>query len=88
MDTPDLKLLKQLAAACRKAGISSYEGYGYKFTLSDSSPPTRKPRSAKSSSAAPKDLGENVPESDELSPQALMFWSIGSDPETSPEGTQ
>ncbi len=87
MNAPDLKLLKQLAAACRKAGISSYEGYGYKFTLSDSAPTTRKSRSTKSRKAS-VDLGENTPESDELSAEALMFWSANDTPDAAPEGTQ
>lgn len=86
MDTPDLKLLKQLAKACRAAGISSYEGYGYKFTLGDYIPATRNRKSAKASAAAPKDLGPNEVESDELSPEALMFWSTSESPES--EGSQ
>lgn len=85
MDTPDLKLLKQLAAACRKAGISSYEGYGYKFTLSDYTPTTRKSRSTKGSKTSAKDLGENTPESDELAQDALLFWSTSGE---EVEGTQ
>ena len=85
MDTPDLKLLKQLAKACRAAGISSYEGYGYKFTLGDYNPTKRTRKSTTSPLASPKDLGENVIESDELSPEALMFWSS---PDRSEEGSQ
>ena len=85
MDTPDLKLLQQLAKTCRKAGISSYEGFGFKFTLGDVTPATRKRPVAKNLDK--RDLGENTVESDELSPEALMFWSSTGEPEKS-EGIQ
>lgn len=70
------KQLHALAKACRKAGITSFKGHGIEFTLTDSAPTTRNKASTKRA-AQPKDLGENVVETDELSQDALLFWSTG-----------
>lgn len=73
MSLPTSKELKQLAKACRAAGITSFEGGGVKFTLSDL--PVKLTSNKK---IEPKqDLGENIVESDELSQEALLFWSTG-----------
>lgn len=68
------KQLAALAKACRKAGITSFKGHGIEFTLSETQPSQRV---AKDRKEVAKDLGPNEIESDELSPEALMFWSTG-----------
>lgn len=73
------KQLAELAKACRKAGITSFKGHGVEFTLSDLPPAKGRPATTKS--APPVDLGENKVESDELSPEALLFWSTGESPQ-------
>ncbi len=77
MSLPDAKALKKLAAACRAAGITSFKGDGIEFTLSTEAPV--KINSKGKIVAAPKDLGPNEVESDELSAEALMYWSVGGD---------
>lgn len=81
MDAPNLKLLKKLADSCRKAGIESFEGYGFKFTLGEvyHSPRKTTPSRPGSTEVNP----EPKQESDELSPEALMFWSTGDLPDDS-----
>lgn len=73
MELPSAKQLAALAKACRKCGITSFKGAGIEFTLSPEAPVkiVNKPSRA----TAPADLGENVIETDELGPEALMFWS-------------
>lgn len=84
MALPTAKELKKLAAACRAAGISSFKGEGIEFTLSADAP-VKRPRAAQApKKAAPVDLGENAVETDEMSPEALLFWSVA-DP--TPEDT-
>lgn len=68
----DLKLLKKLADACRKAGISSFKGHGIEFTLGDAP----QPKVAKSTPKTNHDDGKD-PVSDDPSPEELLFWSAG-----------
>ncbi len=72
MDLPDPKALKKLADACRKAGITSFKGNGFEFTLGD------KPGAAKPK-AAPEASGNDSFSSDSISEEALLFWSVGGD---------
>lgn len=66
------KELKKLAAACRRAGIKSYSCGDFSFTLTDEVP--EPPRRGKPTTTGPTSEPE-TPESDSLSPEALMFWS-------------
>lgn len=76
MNAPDIKLLKKLADACRKAGIETFEGYGFKFTLGASVPENTK--SAKK--AATFNDVDKAFESDTLTPEQLLHWSVGDIP--------
>lgn len=69
----NLKELKRLAAACRKAGILHFKSADYEFTLSDTQP-VRETKHSKSLGNAASD---SKFESDSLSPEELMFWSTG-----------
>lgn len=82
MDLPTAKQLKELAKACRAAGITSFEGQGIKFTLSEDAPaPRRRGKTPVEAKPAPKqDLGPNKIETDELGAEALLFWSVGEGP--------
>lgn len=79
MTLPSAKELKQLAKACRAAGITSFEGGGVKFTLGDI--PQPKLANKESKPTVKQGLGENTIESDELSPETLLFWSTRGDKE-------
>lgn len=99
MSLPSLspKELQKLAAACRKAGITSFKGYGIEFTLG-AEPLPRVAKSAPKQTALPgiQVQGPNgpiiipaptLPSSDEIetdSPtaQELLFWSVGDEVET------
>lgn len=75
METPNLKLLKKLADACRKAGIKDFEGYGFKFSLSGYVPSTRN---------AKKTQAVDVPDTfdtDTLTEEQLLNWSVTEVPE-------
>lgn len=74
MNLPDIKQLKKLADACRKAGIKHFKSPEFEFTLTEDAP-VKQARQSKG--AAPKashsDTGEV--ETSGLSPEELMFWS-------------
>ena len=72
----DPKLLKKLAKACREAGIKSYKCPEFEFTLTDEAPVTQ---SRAASSAQPD--ADNKFESDSLTPEDLLFYSVGTSPE-------
>lgn len=76
MDKPDLKLLKSLADTCRKSGITSFEGYGFKFTVDSEMAVTRKPRTP----APQSDLGDEVVEWDAMSEEEKLYYSVGGMP--------
>lgn len=81
---PDAKELKKLANACRKAGIKTFKGAGFEFTLADEAPATAKPRglpAVKAAVAAPQT--EEIP-SDAPTGDDLLFWSV-SDPSADDE---
>lgn len=85
MNLPDLKKLKKLATACRKAGISSFKSPEFEFTLTEEAP--QSPRKAAQEA---KEFVQGKVETDEPSPQDLLFWSTGvhsANPEEETEGT-
>ena len=72
---PNLKLLKKIADACRKAGIETFEGYGMKFTILREVPQSNYKKSKeKAQHAQPTTL---VDESfDSLPEEDRLFWSV------------
>lgn len=74
MDLPSAKEIKRLADACRKAGIRSFKGGGIEFELKDDAPQS----DYKKAKAAKRPFEDDTqPETEELSPDALLFWSVG-----------
>lgn len=72
MDLPDTKLLKNLANACRKAGIKSFKGFGFEFTLAEVIP--KAPRVK----ANTTEVDTNQPiETNGFSPEDMLYWSSG-----------
>lgn len=87
MNLPDLKKLKAIIALCRKSGVESIEIEGIKIVLKDSSytPSIRKRASTKKS-----DL-DNTPdpiETDDLTQDQLLHWSVYSPPGISEDPTE
>lgn len=81
MNLPDPKALKKLADTCRKAGIKHFRSADFEFTLSDEITTKVSQKSAKANSY--EDQAAKF-ESDTLSPEELLFWSV-SPPEESKE---
>jgi len=74
MNLPDIKQLKKLAAACRKAGIRHFKSADFEFTLEDlPEPKPRKQASKDMLLSAATDDGRV--QTDEMSPDAMLFWS-------------
>lgn len=73
--------LKKWASACRKAGIKSFKGEGFEFTLTDDQPLSYyKRRKLKSNPAASSLITpQEMIETDTLTEDQLLFWS-GEDP--------
>ncbi len=72
----DLKTLKKLAAACRKAGIKSFKSPDFEFTLTDAEPEPAKKAKGSTPAASP-----NTPiVTDEPTAEELLFWSVGNEP--------
>lgn len=69
------KELKKLVKLCRDMGVKHYKGDGFEFTLTDEAPVSKKAAAAKLTHEQPE-----VIESDMLTPEQLMWWSIGDDP--------
>ena len=85
----DFKDLKALAAACRKAGIKHYRQGDVEFTLTDDAPVSNYKKSQASGTLRPETKIEAVDkdfQSDELSQEALLYWSTGGNPEETEEG--
>lgn len=80
MDTPDLKLLKALADTCRKSGITTFEGYGFKFTVDSEQVVTRKPRGKSAKVETNSDLGQEIEQWDNLSEEEKLYYSVGGIP--------
>lgn len=73
----DLKELKKLAAACRKAGISHFKSEQYEFTLTEEQPKSAYKLTKETAKSAGKLTSNAKFESDSLSEDELMFWSTG-----------
>lgn len=69
MTLPSAKEIAKLAAACRKAGISTFKGGGIEFTLTDYLP---EPKSKKAAPEAPPEAID----SDEPGYEQLLHWSV------------
>ena len=68
------KELKKLADACRKAGIKHYKDSQIEFTLSDEAPTSN----YKKKQETQKDISNNyLVETDSLTEDQLLFWSVG-----------
>lgn len=78
------KELKALADACRKAGITSFKGQGIEFTLGALAPKPKKTRNPKPTATIGTTATSIVPETEEMSQEDLLFWSIGDDTQESP----
>lgn len=77
LELPDPKTLTKLAKACRSAGITYFKSGSFEFSLSpDYKPTTRNPKATKSTGGTPDPVSE-----DELSGDALLFWSAQEIPE-------
>ncbi len=75
----DPKQLKKLADECRKAGITSFKGYGVEFTLSEEAPVSRY-KAKKAQAGAGKKVyhqGPEEPETEDLTEEQLLFYSVG-----------
>lgn len=72
---PDYKTLKQLAKACRKAGIKEFEGFGFRFSLTEIDPEAKKLKTKKV--AAESSDNSEIIQSDSLTEEQLMFYSTG-----------
>lgn len=64
------KELIKLAAACRKAGVKHFKNAEFEFTLTDDAPVSTYKKKQAITSAPDANF-----ESDELSGDALMYWS-------------
>lgn len=69
MPTPTPKELKKLIKMCRELGVKSYKGDGFEFQLSDDIPVKQSKKTAQASAQASEF------ESDEISPEQLLWWS-------------
>ena len=76
MDSLSPKDLKQLADACRKAGIESFKGFGVEFTLAPKQQAKVAKPKAKVNHSPDKDI-----ETEELSQDEMLFWSVTGDTE-------
>ncbi len=84
MTKDELKQLLEIAKVCRKAGITSFKSESFEFTLTDEPPAPLKPRGK---SAAKKSVNSDSSslteiETDSLSDEELLLWSVGVSPES------
>lgn len=77
MDAPDAKKLIALAKACRRAGISEFEGFGFKFSLAPESPKEKAVKAKKATSNEIQDPLDSSFNSEGLSEEDKLFWSVG-----------
>ena len=74
MAIPSAKELKQLAAACRKAGIKSLKCEGFEFTLTDELPSKRRSSKTERSGAMASPVADDF-EEEALTQDQLLMWS-------------
>lgn len=74
MDLPDLKQLKKLALACRKAGIRQFKSGDFEFILAEDLPskPIRKSKKV----VQQQQQNTLEIESDGLTQEEKLFWSV------------
>ncbi len=72
MNIPNPKDLKKLADACRKAGIKTFKSSEFEFTLSDDAPVSNYKKAKSPSPSSP----DQPFQSDSLSPEQLLNWSV------------
>lgn len=83
MELPDLKQLTKLIALCRKQGVSHVKLGEFEITLSGSQPTkksrryNRKPLMGSSILSDQESEADDEIESDELSAESLLLWSVG-----------
>jgi hypothetical protein len=80
MTKEDLKLIKEIAATCRKAGISYFKNDKFEFTLTGEAPQPQKPRGKAAALKANATSIQDDVESegfDKLSPEEQVLWSAG-----------
>ncbi len=73
----DIKELKRIAAACRKAGISHFKSADYEFTLTEEVPLTPYKRAQEAVKSVSKASSQGDVESDSLTSDEILFWSTG-----------
>lgn len=79
----NLKELKKLADACRKAGIKHFKSADYEFTLTDDAPVSAYKQSKSTSARQNASAPDTKFESDSLTQDELLFWSTGNPAEQS-----
>ncbi len=70
------KMLRKIADECRKAGITSFKGFGLELTIAPEAPPSHY-KQKKSAQAPVKHYGPEEPEVEGLSEEDRLFWSVG-----------
>ena len=76
MSNSDLKNLKKLADACRKAGIKHFKNADIEFTLSDDAPVSNyKKKIATASVESVRTSNDFIPTQDILTDEELLFYS-------------
>ncbi len=78
MNATEIKTLKKLADACRKAGIRSFKCKEFEFELTDEVP-AQSTRRSKTAHNAPEGVlndPDKAFESDSLTPEQLLAWSV------------
>jgi hypothetical protein len=98
MDLTNPKALKKLAETCRKAGITSFKGFGVEFTLGDIPPTkvvnrrTKQTEPLSTFESAVKRYQSEQPamirideekQADTPSEEDMLFWSVGPEQEAS-----
>lgn len=77
MTLPDIKALKKLADACRKAGIKSYKSPEFEFTLTEDAPvKDRRSKKAKAAASTTSTVDQiDKVEVENLTEEQLLMWS-------------
>ncbi len=73
MSLPNLKELKKISEACRKAGIATYKCADFEITLTDTVPVKTRTRSARKFNEIP--TGAEL-ETDDLTDEQRLFYSV------------